>query len=279
MTVTRSLKYVRRTLFYGAIATIVLFYLFPTLWIVSTSFKNPVEYFSYPPRWIPAHPTLIHYRLMFTEYEVGAAVRNSVVISVINTAVVLLLSIPVAYAIGRYKIGGEALSFWIISQRMLPAVAIVIPLFLICRSLHLINTYQGLIIAYALFLTPFAIWILLGFFQDFPRAIQDAAMIDGCSEVQSILKIVLPILSGGIFVVALLVFVFTWNDLLIAIVLTRSETRTIMAFFTAALVSPTQEDFGVAAGAVVIGLIPAYLFTLFGQRFLVRGLTMGGVKG
>ncbi len=260
MTVARSLKYVRRALFYGAIATIVLFYLFPTLWIVSTSFKNPVEYFSYPPRWIPAHPTLVHYQLMFTEYEVGAAVRNSVVISVINTAVVLLLSIPVAYAIGRYKIGGEALSFWIISQRMLPAVAIVIPLFLICRSLHLINTYQGLIIAYALFLTPFA-------------------LIDGCSEVQSILKIVLPILSGGIFVVALLVFVFTWNDLLIAIVLTRSETRTIMAFFTAALVSPTQEDFGVAAGAVVIGLIPAYLFTLFGQRFLVRGLTMGGVKG
>lgn len=266
-------------LFYGVVVALVAVFLFPSLWILATSFKTPVEYFSYPPHWLPAQPTLANYRLMFREYEVGRVLQNSLLIATLNTVVVLVLAIPVAYALGRYRLGGERLSFWIISQRMLPAVAIILPLFLVARTLGLINTYHGLLLAYSLFLTPFAIWILLGFFQDFPYDIQDAALIDGCTELGSLVRIVLPLQAGGIFVVALLVFVFTWNDLLIALVLTRSETRTIMAFFTAALVSPTQQDFGVAAGSVVLGLLPAYLFALLGQRYLARGLTMGGVKG
>ncbi len=216
---------------------------------------------------------------MFGEYQVGTVIRNSLLISLANTVIVLILAVPAAYAIGRYRLGGDHLAFWIISQRMLPAVAIVLPMFLIARGLGLINTYHGLLLAYSLFLTPFAIWILIGFFQEFPYEIQDAAQIDGCSELGSLVRIVLPLLAGGIFVVALLVFVFTWNDLLIALILTRAETRTIMAFFTAALISPTQENYGVAAGSVVIGLVPAYLFAVLGQRYLTRGLTMGGVKG
>lgn len=266
-------------LFYGAVVALVAIFLFPSLWILATSFKTPVEYFSYPPHWLPAQPTLTNYRLMFREYEVGRVLQNSLLVATLNTVVVLLLAVPVAYALGRYRLGGDSLSFWIISQRMLPAVAIILPLFLVARTLGLINTYHGLLLAYSLFLTPFAIWILLGFFQDFPYDIQDAALIDGCTELGSLVRIVLPLQAGGIFVVALLIFVFTWNDLLIALVLTRAETRTIMAFFTAALVSPTQQDFGVAAGSVVLGLLPAYLFALFGQRYLARGLTMGGVKG
>lgn len=267
------------TLFYAVIVFFVLFYLFPTLWVLSTSFKLPREYYTIPPRWIPHDPTLMHYKKMFIDYRVGNTLKNSVIIAGVNTIVTLLLSIPVAYAIGRYRVGGKFLPFWIISQRMLPAVAIVIPFFLSFRKFHLLNTYHGVIAAYALFFIPFAVWLLLGFFEDFPQEIQDAAMVDGASEVRSLVSVVLPILAGSIFVVALLVFVFTWNDLLIALVLTREETRTLMVFFTATLVSPTQEDFGVASGAVVIGMIPAYLIALFGQRYLVRGLSMGGVKG
>lgn len=274
-----ALKAGRRTIFYAVIVFFVLFYLFPTVWIISTSFKLPVEYYSTPPHWIPTTPTLMHYVRMFVDYGAGDTVKNSFIIATANTIVTLLLSVPVAYAIGRYKVGGNFLSFWIISQRMLPAVAIVIPFFLTFKALQLINTFHGIVLAYALFFIPFAVWMLLGFFEDFPQEIQDAALIDGCSELSSIVRIVLPILAGSIFVVALLLFVFTWNDLLIALVLTRQETRTVMVFFTAALVSPTQEDFGVAAGAVVIGMVPAYLFAVFGQRYLVRGLSMGGLKG
>ena len=272
------LTVVKRVAFYASVILIVAFFLFPTLWVVVTSFKLPVEYFSIPPRWIPQVPTLEHYRKMFIDYDVANSIQNSLIISAANTVVTLLFAIPLAYAVARYHVGGGFLPGWIISQRMLPAVAIVLPFFLIFRQLRLINTYQGLIIAYAIFFIPFATWMLLGFFEDFPKEIQDAAMVDGASEVGALVRIVLPLLAGGIFVVALLVFIFTWNDLLIALVLTRQETGTLMVFFTAALVSPTQEDFGVAAGSIVIGMIPAYLFALFGQRFLVRGLTMGGLK-
>ncbi len=273
------LKLVKVVCFYALIIAIVAVYLFPTLWVVVTSFKLQNEYFTIPPRWIPHDPTLAHYRKMFIDYDVGHTIKNSVIIATMNTVVTLLFSVPVAYAIGRYKVGGGFLPGWIISQRMLPPVAIVIPFFLIFKELKLINNLFGLMIAYAIFFIPFAVWILLGFFEDFPHEIQDAAMVDGASEIGSLVRIVLPILAGSIFVVALLVFVFTWNDLLIALVLTRQETRTLMVFFTAALVSPTQEDFGVAAGSVAIGMIPAFLFAIFGQRYLVRGLSMGGLKG
>ena len=274
-----ALRVLRTALFYAVIVFFVAFYLFPTLWVLSTSLKLPIEYYTSPPRWIPHAPTLMHYRKMFVEYRVGNTLKNSIIIAGSNTVMTLLLAIPFAYAIARYRVGGRILPFWIISQRMLPAVAIVIPFFLTFRKLQLINTYHGIVAAYVLFFIPFAVWLLLGFFEDFPREIQDAALADGASEVRSIVGVVLPILAGGIFVVALLVFVFTWNDLLIALVLTREETRTIMVFFTATLVSPTQEDFGVASGAVVIGMLPAYLFALFGQRYLVRGLSLGGLKG
>ncbi|MEZ4564327.1 MAG: carbohydrate ABC transporter permease [Thermomicrobiales bacterium] len=276
----RSLPALLKTLgFYAGVILLVGFFLFPTIWIAITSVKLPVEYFSIPPRWIPEQPTLEHYQKMFVTYNVAGAIKNTVFIALANTLVTLVLSIPLAYAVARYRVGGNFLPGWIIAQRMLPAVAIVLPFFLIFRQLQLINTYHGMVIAYALFFIPFAAWLLLGFFEDFPREIQDAAMVDGASEVGALFRIVLPLMASGIFVVALLVFIFTWNDLLIALVLTRQETRTLMVFFTAALVSPTQEDFGVAAGSIVIGMIPAFLFALFGQRYLVRGLTMGGLKG
>lgn len=273
------LKIIRRAVFYAAVLLLVAFYLFPSLYVLSTSLKLPVEYFSIPPHWIPSTFTLDNYEKMFVDYQAGTALANSLLVATLNTVVTLVMSIPVAYAIARYRVGGGALAFWIISQRMLPAVAIVIPFFLTFRFLNLINTYHGLVIAYALFFIPFAVWMLLGFFEDFPQEIQDAALIDGCSELGTIFRVVIPILAGSIFVVALLLFVFTWNDLLVALVLTRAETRTMMVFFSATLVSPTQQDYGVAAGAVVVGMIPAYLFAMFGQRYLVRGLTMGGLKG
>lgn len=272
------LQLLKSIAFYAVVLFVVAFFLFPTVWIVVTSLKQPVEYFSLPPRWIPEAPTLAHYEKMFVDYNVAGAIWNTIIISLANTLFTLLFAVPLAYAVARYRVGGGFLPGWIISQRMLPAVAIVLPFFLLFRQLQLINTYHGMMIAYALFFIPFAAWLLLGFFEDFPKDIQDAAMVDGASEVGALLRIVLPLMAGGIFVVALLVFIFTWNDLLIALVLTRQETRTLMVFFTAALVSPTQEDFGVAAGAIVIGIIPAYLFALFGQRYLVRGLTMGGLK-
>lgn len=253
--------------------------LLPTLWILSTSLKTPGEYFTFPPIWFPRRPTLEHYRLLFGEYEGLQYLRNSLIISGGNTLLVLALSIPAAYALARYRVGGRALAFWILSQRMLPPIALVIPLFLLYAKLSLLDTFPGLILAYTIFNIPLAVWLLIGFFQDFPRDIQDQAMVDGCSELGSVTRVILPVIAPGVMVVALLTFTLCWNDLLLALTLTRSSTRTIMVFFTSALYAPTDVQYGSASASIVLGVIPAFALTLCGQRYLVRGLSMGGVKG
>jgi len=265
--------------FLGGLVGVTTAFLLPALWIVSTSLKAPGEYFSFPPVWWPRDPTLEHYRLLLGEYGGLEYLRNSLVISGGNTGVVLALGIPAAYAIARYRVGGSVLAFWILSQRMLPPITLVIPLFLLYAKLRLIDTFPGLILAYTIFNLPLAVWLLIGFFRDFPREIQEQAMVDGCSELGSVARVVLPIIAPGVVVVALLTFTLCWNDLLLALTLTRSSTRTIMVFFTSALYAPTDVQYGSASASIVLGIVPAFVLALCGQRYLVRGLAMGGVKG
>jgi len=264
---------------YGTLLAATVGFLFPALWIASTSLKAPGEYFSFPPVWVPRQPTLDHYRLLLGEYGGLQYLRNSLVISGGNTLLVLALSIPAAYAIARYRVGGSVLAFWVLSQRMLPPIALVIPLFLLYAKLRLLDTFPGLILAYTIFNIPLAVWLLIGFFRDFPRDIQDQAMVDGCSELWSVARVVLPVIAPGVTVVALLTFTLCWNDLLLALTLTRSSTRTIMVFFTSALYAPTDVQYGSASASIVLGVVPAFVLALCGRRYLVRGLSMGGVKG
>jgi len=272
-------QWTRATGFYVTLLGVTGAFLLPTLWIISTSLKTPGEYFSFPPLWIPRQPTLEHYRLLLGEYGGVQYFRNSLIISGGNTLFVLALSIPAAYALARYQVGGRVLAFWILAQRMLPPIALVIPLFLLYTKLSLLNTFPGLILAYTIFNIPLAVWLLIGFFQDFPRAIQEQAMVDGCSELGSVIRIILPLIAPGVMVVALLTFTLCWNDLLLALTLTRSSTRTIMVFFTSALYSPTDVQYGSASGSIVLGIVPAFVLALCGQRYLVRGLSAGGIKG
>ncbi|MEW5956111.1 MAG: carbohydrate ABC transporter permease [Chloroflexota bacterium] len=253
--------------------------LFPTLWMLSTSIKIPQQYFSNPPVWLPTQPTVEHYFALFLNYEGGEHFKNSIIIAVASTFLTLTLSIPAAYAIARHNVGGDRFSFWILSQRMLPPVAAVIPLFLLYVRLRLIDTFTGIILAHTIFNIPFAVWILIGFFADFPRDIQDQALVDGCTEFESLWRIVLPIVLPGVVVVALFSFVFSWNEVMFALTIGRTETRTITKLFESLLQSPTGVFFGPAAAAVVLGIIPAYVLTLFFQRYLVRGLTLGSVRG
>lgn len=269
----------KRAALYTALVGVTTAFLLPALWIVSTSLKTPGEYFTFPPVWWPRQPTLEHYRLLLGEYEGFQYLRNSLVISGGNTLLVLVLSIPAAYAIARYRVGGAVLAFWILSQRMLPPIALVIPLFLLYAKLRLLDTFPGLILAYTIFNIPLAVWLLIGFFRDFPRDIQDQAMVDGCSELGSVARVVLPVIAPGVMVVALLTFTLCWNDLLLALTLTRSSTRTIMVFFTSALYAPTDVQYGSASASIVLGVVPAFILALWGQRYLVRGLAMGGIKG
>jgi len=259
--------------------------LFPIAWTLTTSLKGEGEYFARPPIWIPKAPTLAHYQYLFTP-EIGGleALKTSLTIASANTVLVLLLAIPAAYAITRYQVGGHNLPTWFLSMRMMPPIAPVLPLFILFFSIGKIIPALGidhmlpLIIVYTIFNLPFAIWLLMGFFEEFPQEIQEQAMVDGCSELGALVRIILPILMPGIVVVALFCFIFAYNEFLFAVTLTRGHTRTMMTLLSSFL-SPQRYNYGAVAGVAIISVIPPFLLSLFFQRYLVKGLTMGGLKG
>ncbi len=263
---------------YVLLIIFIVITLFPLLWLLITSIKIPKDYYASPPVWFPSQVTLEHYKVLFTTYGVGPFIKNSIIIAAGNTILVLLLGIPAAYAIARHSIGGKNFAFWILSQRMLPPVAAVIPLFMLFSKLRLIDTYTGLILTYSIFNLSFAVWMLIGFFRDTPQELYEAAMLDGCNEVQTIIKVILPIIAPGVVVVALFCFVFAWNELMFAMTFSRTNAKTLMMVIASTMQSPTGIFFGEAAGAAVIGLIPPFILTLFFQRYLVRGLSFGAVK-
>ncbi len=256
----------------------VLVSVFPILWVLSTSFKLDRDYYTSPPVIIPTEITTSHYQALFTDYGAGRYYGNTLVIAMGNTILVLLIAAPAAYGIARYRVGGQLFPLGILGQRMLPPVVVLIPLFLMFRQVQLIDTFPGLILAYSVFNLPLAVWMLIGFFEEFPWELQDQAMVDGCSELRAVFRVVLPVLAPALVAAAFFLFVFAWNELMYAIVLSRSETKPIMILFINLLRSPTGQLFGEASGAVVLGVIPAYVLTLAFQRYLVRGLSSGAIK-
>ena len=267
------------TLIYLALFIGLFFALFPIAWTISTSFKTFKEYYTFPPVWIPHYPTLNNYKYILFTWTSGLKyLLNSTVIASLNTVLVLLISIPAAYGIARFRIGYENLSFWILSQRMLPPIAVVIPYFLLFKKLGLIDTHLSLIIVYLPFNIGFAVWLLIGFFEDFPRDVEEAAMIDGCSRLDAIVKVVIPIIAPGIVVCAIFCFIFCWNEFMFALILTRETAKTVTAQL-AAFQSPTKIMWGEMSALVVFAIIPVFILALLVQRYLVRGLALGAVKG
>lgn len=257
----------------------VLIALFPIIWLIETSLKLPKQYYASPPVWIPNPLTFYHYKLLFTTFGAIPYFKNSLIIAFANMVLVLMVSIPAAYAISRYKVGGESFSFWILTQRMLPPIAAVIPLFLLYNKIGLIDQHLSLILSYTIFNIPFVVWMLISFFNEFPVEIQEQAMVDGCTELQSLILVVLPIITPGLVVAALFCFVFSWNELMMAITFTSTNAATVTVLFASILQSPTGVWYGEASGAAVMAIVPAFVLTFFFQRYIVRGLALGGVKG
>ena len=271
-------RHVVRGLITAALVVAVGFSLLPIVWVLSTSVKLPKDFYASPPVWIPPHPSPAHFAALFTDYKAGDYYRNTLIVALGNTLLMLLIAVPAAYAVARHRAGGTALPLWMLVQRLLPPVTVLIPLFLVFQRMHIIDTYGGLILAYGAFNLPVAVWMLIGFFREFPPDLQDAAMVDGCTELGAVRRVLLPLLAPAIVVVALFLFTFAWNELLFALMLSGTSTKPIMLLFISLLQSPTGLLFGEAAGAVAISIIPAYGLALFFQRYLVRGLTQGALK-
>src|SRR5947199_390682 len=264
---------------YLGLALALGFFLGPFFWIVTTSLKGNEDFFAYPPVWVPSEPSLAHYGRLFTHSSGARYFTNSLVISSLSMLAALVVSLPTAYSIARWRFGGGFLSTVLLVLRMLPAIALIIPVYLMYKLLGLTNNYLGLVALYTVVYIPFAVWLLVGFLRDFPVEIEEAALIDGCSRLRALIRVVIPIIAPGLAVVALFAFIATWNEFLFAIVLTGIETKTMMVLVTSFTSGGTDTFYGEASASVVLGVLPAFAVAFFLQRYLVKGLALGGTKG
>ncbi|MBO6636658.1 MAG: carbohydrate ABC transporter permease [Roseitalea sp.] len=256
---------------------VALFFAFPIYWLALMSVKPPEDVFAYPPVWVPSAFDLSGYVALFRDGDVWA-VWNSLVTAGASTVIAMILGTLAAYGIVRYRTGGDNLTIWIISQRMIPPICVAFPIFLLFVSLGLVDTFIGLIMLYTAFNLPYVIWMMRGYIQDIPPELEQSALVDGLSRWAVIIKVIIPMARGGFFATAVFTFIFAWNDFLFALVLTRSEVVTYPVQVTGYFGS--QSTFWSQIGAMsMLGVLPMMLVVATMQRFIVRGMSMGAVKG
>jgi len=267
---------VRRLVDAGTLGVLVVF-LFPVAFLMLMSVKKQVEVFRVPPTWI-FRPTFAEYREVFQLYPFGLFLQNSLIVASVSTVVAVVLGALAAYGLARFSFrGSRDLAFWILSIRMTPPVASIIPIFILLRMLGLLDTRAGLIIAYATMNLPFATWLLRGFFAEIPRELDESALVDGCSWFTAFLRVALPLAAPGVVVTAVFVFIFSWNEFLFALILTATKSQTLPVAVTG-FIRETGIMWGHMAAAGVVIMAPMVLFSLAVQRYMVRGLTMGAIR-
>lgn len=258
------------------IALALIAFLGPIVLIVVTSFKTRVEALGSP--FALFRPTLDNYSHIFAEYSFAHYAKNSLVASVASTLVALALGSLAAYALARYRFRGRGgLAYWILSLRMAPAIASVIPLFIMLRQVHLTDNLIGLILVYIGANLPLVIWMMKGFFDDLPVDMEESALIDGASRLGACVRIALPLVAPGLAATAILTFIFTWNEFLFALILTGRNAQTLPVAVTL-FVRETGIDWGYMTAAASLMMLPMVICTLFVRRGLTRGLTLGAIK-
>jgi multiple sugar transport system permease protein len=268
---------VRLSLRYLIAALLVVVFCFPIYWLFIISFKTPDEIFAFPPQWYPGSIQFANYWVLFKDGDAWT-VWNSLLLASVSTFFAMILGTIAAYSLVRFKTGGENLAVWIISQRMMPPVAIVFPLFLLYVYFGWVDTYHGLIILYTAFSLPYVIWMMRGYIEDIPLELEESALVDGCTRWEVLWKVVLPMARSGLFATAVFTFIFAWNDFLFALVLTRTEVTTYTVQVTHYFGG--QSNFWAKIAAMsVLGTIPVFITVAIMQRYLVRGISMGAVKG
>jgi multiple sugar transport system permease protein len=265
----------------SADAVVIAWALFPVWWIIAVSFQAPAKISNWGEFW-PTDWTWDNYRGIFKTSDFTRALVNSIVVAVITTVIAVVLGSMAAYAVARLNFPGKgALVGMSLLIAMFPVISLVTPMFNIMRFLGLFDTWWALIIPDIAFALPLSLYTLSAFFREIPWELEKAAKVDGATPTQAFVRVIAPLAAPGMFTTAILVFIVTWNEFLLAISLTSTNNaRTVpaaIAFFTGS--SQFQQPAGSIAAAAVIITIPIVLFVLFFQRRIVAGLTSGAVKG
>lgn len=272
-------KVLGQTAVYIVVIAVVFVMLVPIIWLALTSIRPPIEITSVRLNLLPKNPSLTNYVTVFERYNMAQYLRTTTFVSLAVVATNLILGVPAAYSMARYRFFGNTIMYGgIIFFRMIPPIAAIVPLFILFEQVRLLGSFAGLIIAHTAFKLPVTIWLLRNFFLDVPRELDDSARVDGASTLRVMLQIALPLIQPGLAATAVLAFLWTWNDLLVTLVLsTRTETEMLPLGLTK-FVLEYGVDWGSMTAAGMIMFIPTLLFVFFAQRYLIKGLTLGGVK-
>jgi multiple sugar transport system permease protein len=267
-------------LHYALLTIAALFALLPFAWLLTTSLKTDGQIFAVPPNLLPSPVTLAHYDEIWASGDLADFLRNSLLTAGGSTLVALLIGIPAAYGFARFPFRvGAALLAAIVISRMFPPVALVVPYFRGMRELGLIDTRLALILAYVPVTLPLVVWILEGFFRDFPGELEEAAELDGLGAIGTLRRVVVPLAKPAVSMAALFAFLAAWNEFVLALALTRTPAAQTLPVGLAGYVTQFQTFWGQMTAASVIYLAPVLVVTVLAQRGLVRGLTAGGLKG
>jgi multiple sugar transport system permease protein len=263
-----------KMLFYLVLVAIVAAFFFPFLWVIFTALQTAESAGEIPPNFLFT-PTLDNFRQVFEEAEFISSLWNSTIVVLLTLAANLIISMPAAYIIARHR--RQWLMFIIMFLQTAPFIVLLLPWYIIFKQLGLYDTYIGLVLSNLTFMIPFTVWLMLGFFEDIPLEVEEAAWLDGCSQLGTFIRIVLPLVKGGIITICTLGFMFSWNIFLFPLVLAGYKTKTLPVMVYG-FMADNQLDFGPLAAAAVLITLPVIAFVMINQKYLREGIALGGRK-
>lgn len=265
---------------YLALLAYLVFLAFPFLWLISTAFKPPRELASLHPTWIPKDPTLANFRQAFDEQPLLRAAANSVLVAVCAALIAVVIATPMAYVMARHRSAlSRAATGWVVVSQAFPFVLLIIPLFLILKNLHLINSLPGLTMVYVVWSLPFALWMLVGYVRAVPPELEEAAAVDGAGKLRTLVSVTAPLLAPGLVATALFAFITAWNEFFFALVLMKTpERQTLPVVLTHFLGAEGVADLGPLAAAAFLATLPSLVIFALIQRRLTGGMLTGAVK-
>ena len=272
-------KKIREFVLILLVTFILLIWILPLIWSVFVSLKNEIEVLAYPPN-IFFKPVLQNYKdAIFGSLSIISEIGDSFIISTITTLLTLFLSVPAAYSFARLKLFAKnKLGFYILATQMIPPMGLVIPYYLILGNFGWLDTYHGMIIVYMTFSLPFAIWLMVSYMEDIPKEMEEAAFLDKATRLKALIYIIIPQVKGGIAVTTIFTFLNSWNEFLFAVQLSGNKVRPVtIAMYN--FVSVEQTMWAKLCAAAIIAMIPVIIIGIIGQNHIVKGLTLGAVKG
>ncbi|WPO75797.1 MULTISPECIES: carbohydrate ABC transporter permease [unclassified Streptomyces] len=265
---------------YAALAAYLVFLAFPFLWLISTAFKPARELGSLHPTWIPKSPTLDNFRQAFDEQPLLQAAGNSLLAALSAALIAVVIATPMAYVMARHRTRlAKAATGWVVISQAFPFVLIIIPLFLILKNLHLINSLLGLIMVYVVWSLPFALWMLVGYVRAVPAELEEAAAVDGAGRVRTFVSVVAPLLAPGVVATAMFAFITAWNEFFFALVLLKTpEKQTLPVILNRFIGAEGVADLGPLAAAAFLATIPSLVIFAIIQKRITGGMLAGAVK-